>query len=195
MLLAFAVFAVRSASRYQHDAQMPSASGTPQVYGHVQKFSFTDEDGKPFDSVNLNGKVWVADFFFTRCPGTCLSMAKSMLAVRKDLGPLATEIPTVSLTMDAEFDTPAVLKQYHQARADGVSNWYFLTGKKEDILKLSRESFMLAAQEKIQDDGDILHSTHFVLVDKQMQIRGFYDGLDAEQVKRLSADAKKLAAE
>ena len=194
LLLTFAVFTVRSAARYQHEAQLLTPDkDAPQIYGHVQKFAFTDEDGKPFDSAQLNGKVWIADFFFTRCPGTCLSMAKAMRGLRQDLGPLAGAIPTVSLTMDSEFDSPSVLKEYHQSRADGLSNWFFLTGNKDAIMRLSRESFMLAAQEKIRDDGDILHSTHFVLIDKQMQIRGFYDGLDAAQVQRLTTDARKLA--
>lgn len=159
-------------------------------YYPVPEFSLTDQNGKAVTLGDLNGKVWVADFIFTNCGGTCPSLTERM---RRLQDTLPAEVRLVSFTVDPSRDTPAVLAEYaRQHRADG-DRWIFLTGDKEALYELSIKGFKLALEESGGSDVEpITHSTRFALVDREGQIRGYYGGTEDAELQRLSADVKKL---
>jgi protein SCO1/2 len=162
-----------------------SAAPLPS-YGRVPEFQLTAQNSQPFDSRVLSGKIWVADFIFTNCPGPCPRMTSQMKQVLR-----ATEdspkVRFVSISVDPKRDTPDVLASYAQKFHADTSRWSFLTGPRDTIQHLSRNVFMLG-----DVDDTLQHSTRFVLVDGAANIRGFYDTSDPGSVPRLIGDIKSL---
>jgi protein SCO1/2 len=156
-------------------------------YGVIPEFTLTDQSGREFHSTErLKGKVWVANFIFTSCPGPCPRMSGQMRELRdaaKDL-----DVRLVSFTIDPARDTPPVLASYGKRFGADPDRWYFLTGTQADLHKLSRHAFMLG-----DIDGTLEHSTRFVLLDKDSSIRGFYDSSDPEKMAALVKDMRALA--
>ena len=159
-------------------------------YYPVPEFSLVERSGKTVTRHDLAGKVWVADFIFTNCGGTCPMMSEEMRKLQDVLPP---EIHMVSFTVDPSRDTAEVLAKYAQKFGADENRWWFLTGERQALYDLSIKGFKLA----LEDTGGtrtepITHSTRFALVDRQGMIRGYYGGTEDEELKRLSADAKKL---
>ena len=158
-------------------------------YAAVPDFTLTDQTGAEFVSADaLRHQVWVADFFFTNCPGPCPRMSSQMHQVQTALA--GAGIKLVSFTVDPARDTPEALKQYagHFQAQPGV--WFFLTGAQKTLQHLSRDVFLLG-----NVDGSLDHSTRFVLVDRTSRIRGYYLTSEADAIPRLIADAKGLLRE
>jgi protein SCO1 len=158
--------------------------------GVVQDFTLTGQDGREFHSAaTLRGKVWIADFIFTHCPGPCPRMSSRMHKLQGELGGSGS-FRFVSFTVDPARDTPAVLAEYGKqfGARDGV--WYFLTSSQAALQQLARYTFKLA-----DVDGELEHSTRLVLIDKFGRIRGYYPSESAEQLPQLIADAKGLVHE
>lgn len=153
--------------------------------GAVEPFKLTDQSNRPFDSASLNGKVWIADFMFTTCPGPCPRMSSQMHQVQKELE--VQGIQLVSFTVDPERDTPAVLAEYGAKFKAAPGVWHFLTGAQADLNHLAKDVFKLGVV-----DGSLEHSTRFVLIDRKGQIRGYYLTSDADAIPRLIADARAL---
>ncbi|MBI1979928.1 MAG: DUF420 domain-containing protein, partial [Elusimicrobia bacterium] len=156
--------------------------------GEVQDFMLTESDGKNFSKSDLRGKVWIANFILTRCQGPCPILSSRMAGLQKEVHP---ETALVSFSVDPEYDTPVILSLYAQnyrARA----NWFFLTGNPADIRNLLRNSFHVGTE---GTGPQMIHSLLFALVDAQGKIRGYYNGTDLEEIKRISRDAKILHAE
>src|SRR4051812_15425954 len=109
----------------------PTAEGGLDVLFDAPKFKLTDQDGKPFDSEQLKGQVWVAALIFTNCPGVCPSMTEKMKKLQEAVP--SKNVQLVSFTVDPERDTPAVLKQYAQRFNADESRWHFLTGAKDTM--------------------------------------------------------------
>lgn len=153
----------------------------------VPEFRLTNQRGEPFGTLELRGRVWIADFVFTRCQGPCPMMSYRMKQLQERLPP---EILLVSFSVDPRYDTPEVLREYAR-RYDAVEGrWWFLTGGKEEIHKLSMEGFKLAAGEEFEKDASlIIHDERFVLVDREGRIRGYYMGTEPEEMARLRKDA------
>jgi protein SCO1 len=156
-------------------------------YGVIPDFTLVDQAGREFRSKErLKGKVWVANFIFTNCPGPCPRMSRQMRDLRdaaKDL-----DVRLVSFTIDPARDTPPVLASYSKRFGADPDRWYFLTGSQADLHKLSRHAFMLG-----DIDGTLEHSTRFVLLDRNSSIRGFYDSSDSEKMAALVKDIRALA--
>jgi protein SCO1/2 len=153
-------------------------------------FSLTDQTGAAVTLNDLKGKVWVADFIFTNCGGTCPVMTEKMRALQNVLPP---EVRMASFTVDPDRDTPKVLAAYAAEHGATRDRWLFLTGEKQALHDLCIKGFKLPLDESGGTVTEpIAHSTRFVLVDKQGEIRGYYSGTEAEELDRLSADAKKL---
>lgn len=159
------------------------------VLGQVGSFVLTDADGKTFDSQQLYGKVWIANFFFTTCSDICPMMTKHMASLSRTFEQVPA-VKLVSFTVNPENDSPQVLKAYSEPLNKGKGNWYFLTGKREDIQAITVERFKLG---KI--DEPIFHSSYFPLVDRTGNIRGYYEGTSAEDINRLFKDASVLLKE
>lgn len=162
-------------------------------YGSVPWFQLINQKGQTFGSRNLSGKIWIADFIYTTCPGPCPMISSRMSEMQKPLE--KTDVHFVSFSVDPEKDTPEMLREYAnrlQARPD---RWDFLTGPKSQIYDLSQHGFKLAAAERGGENGEPLHSTRMILVDRRGQIRGYYDATEADAITRLLADTNHLLRE
>jgi protein SCO1/2 len=166
--------------------------GEPELtrYYPLPDFSLTDQTDKTVTLADLKGKVWIADFIFTNCGGTCPMMTDQM---RKLKDALPAGIRMVSITVDPDRDTPKALAAYAAERGAARDRWLFLTGEKQALYDLCVKGFKLPIDDSSGTPAEpIAHSTRFVLVDKQGEIRGYYSATENEDLNRLSADAKKL---
>jgi protein SCO1/2 len=150
------------------------------VYGQVPDFQLTTQAGTAFNSQELRGRIWVADFIYTTCSGPCPMMSSKMRRLQSS----DPNLLLLSFSVDPEHDTPEVLAAYAK-RFNAQQNWYFLTGGRDTLQKLSREAFKLS-------DLGMTHSTRFVLVDGKGQIRGYYGTSDEDTASRLLADVRRL---
>ena len=165
--------------------QNPSSNLT--AHDSVPHFALTDQRGTTMTSADLQGKIWIADFIFTRCVAACPLMTDKMARLQKEF---ATEnVYFVSVSVDPGYDTPEVLSRYADRFGVDQDKWYFLTGEKNTIYQLSHNGFNLAVG---QQKSEILHSSRFVLVDHQGQIRGYYDSNESEALQKLRQDIKTL---
>jgi protein SCO1/2 len=165
------------------------------VLGRLPAFALLESGGGDLTRDALLGRVWVADFIFTRCAGVCPAMTARMARLRREVPP---DVGLVSFTVDPVHDTPAVLADY--ARGFGAdASWLFVTGPRDALYGLATEGFKLAAMElppgQQSDDGPFLHSSKFVLVDARARIRGYYDSADEQAMAALRADLARVAAE
>jgi protein SCO1/2 len=159
------------------------------VYGNIPQFELTAQNGQPFHSQVLAGKIWVADFIYTTCPGPCPRMTSQMREVEDAVLQLP-DVRLVSFTIDPANDTPSVLADYAKTHGASSSVWYFLTGTVSTLQMLDRDAFKLG-----DIDGTLQHSTRFVLVDRQGRIRGYYDTSDASSIPKVISDIRALARE
>lgn len=159
-------------------------------YGAVQNLSLTERNGRGLSLAELSGRVWIADFIFTRCQTVCPFMSQAMSELQKNL-PL--EITLVSFSVDPEYDTPKRLSRYAKSLGADEGRWLFLTGGKKAIWELTAKSFHLTAAEAPKGAIDpIMHSTQFALVDQEGKIRGYYDATDSGDFERLKKNALSL---
>ncbi|MFN0206869.1 MAG: SCO family protein [Planctomycetota bacterium] len=162
-------------------------------YGKVPPFKFTNHLGVEFTENDLAGKVWIADFVFTRCAGPCPAMSAEMSRLRSDLKELKN-VEFVSFSVDPNYDTPEVLKNYASYYGGAGEGWHLITGAQKELFKLAVATFKVtAALEDPNDPTNIAHSTRFFLIDRDLVIRGRYASEEREQMSGLRADAKILA--
>jgi protein SCO1/2 len=159
------------------------------VIGKIPAFSFTDSHGDEINRRNLDGKVWVADFIFTTCTMACPVMTGNMNIVHKEFRN-NNDVRIVSISVYPEYDTPEVLAEYASRYDANTDRWHFLTGPEEDVKKLIKNGFKMGDYEDI-----IFHSERFALVDKKGQIRGYYSGMQTDDMKNLKKDINILLAE
>ncbi len=161
-------------------------------------FALTDQSGAQFGTQALQGKVWVANFIFTRCMATCPVQTAQMAQLQQRLKSHArwSDISLVSISVDPQYDQPSVLQQYARNSGADERNWRFLTGQREQIWQLSKDGFKLPVGENPgNEDMPLFHAPHLVLVDWQGRVRGYYDGLTAEGVERLARGLDKVLEE
>jgi protein SCO1 len=166
---------------------------TISAYGTVPGFQLTNQYGQPFGSSQLSGKIWIADFVYTTCPGPCPMISSRMSELQKPLE--KTDVHLVSFSVDPEKDTPEVLRAYADKLQAEPGRWDFLTGAKSAIYKLSHDSFKLAVSDGSDAQGVPVHSTRMVLIDRHAQIRGYYDATEPEAITKLVADTSHLLRE
>jgi len=174
------------------------------VLAPVADFSLTNQNNAAVSLADLRGKVWVADIIFTRCPGPCLRMTRQMKELQDALSQ-DNSTRLVSLTTDADNDTPEVLKAYATKYGADASRWMFLTGTKKQINNLAVDSLKLSAvekkpEERVTPEDLWVHSTIFVIIDKRAQLRGIFQtgGDDVSwpsEKKKLLAAVKQLESE
>jgi protein SCO1/2 len=157
------------------------------------QFTFTAQDGKTVSSEDFKGKIWVANFIFTRCAGPCPMMTSRMAEVNQALGNKATDVELVSITVDPEYDTPEVLKKYGEQAGASPDRWKFLTGPKEQVETVVMKGFLQALGR--EPSGAPIHSTRFVLVDREGWMRSFLEGSDPELPQKLLMDIGDLLRE
>ena len=169
------------------------ASRAMQFYGSVPPFQLVNQNGQAFGSNQLAGKIWIADFIFTACPGPCPMISSRMSELQKPLG--KTDVHLVSFSVDPEKDTPEVLRGYAEKLHAQPQRWDFLTGPKATIYDLSKNGFKLGVSDGSEEAGVPVHSTRMILVDRHGEIRGYYDALEADAVTKLLADTSHLLRE
>ena len=157
----------------------------------VPEFSLTDQNGQTVTNADLRGKIWIADFIFTRCAGPCPLMTARMLEMQKALVK-TPEVKLVSVTVDPEYDTPEVLKAYAEANFADPERWKFLTGDKAVIEKLVTEGFM---QHLSEEGGEPVHGTMFLIVDGNGMVRSARMLEDPELIPKVLTDTGNLLRE
>jgi len=167
-------------------------------FGPVADFTLTERSGQTIRCQDLRGKVWVASFLFTRCCTGCPRISADLLQLQKDLAN-EERVLIVSFTVDPEYDTPAVLKSYADGLGADPKRWLFLTGEQEEIYRLIRDSFHLAAEqnqgEARKPGNEVTHANRLVVVDRQGHIRGLdFDGTKPEDLPRLKQRIEELVS-
>jgi protein SCO1/2 len=162
-------------------------------YGTVPNFQLTNQNNQPFGSTQLAGKIWIADFIFTSCPGPCPMVSSRMSELQRPLE--KTDVHLVSFSVDPEKDTPEVLRGYADKLKAQPARWDFLTGPKSTIYDLSKNGFKLAVSDGSEEAGVPVHSTRMVLVDRHGVIRGYYEATAADAVTKVLADTSHLLRE
>jgi protein SCO1/2 len=169
------------------------AQRTVSSYGTAPNFQLMNQEGQPFGSAQLAGKIWIADFIYTSCPGPCPMISTRMSELQKPLE--KTDVHLVSFSVDPTRDTPEVLRSYAEKLHTEPKRWDFLTGPKSAIYDLSRNGFKLAVSDGSKEAGIPVHSTRMVLVDRRGEIRGYYEATEADTVTKLLADTSHLLRE
>lgn len=168
-------------------------------YSHIHTippFSFTDQNGETVTEKTVDGKIYVADFFFTRCVSICPKMTENLLMVQKHFEN-DMDVMILSHSVTPDMDSVTVLRKYAQKR--GVVNngkWRMLTGKQEDIYRLAKKEYY--AGDTIgyyQTGNEFLHTENFILLDRKRRIRGVYNGTLKIEIDRLIQDIETLKSE
>jgi protein SCO1 len=167
--------------------------------GHrVGNFSFLNQDGKTITEKEVEGKVYVAEYFFTTCGTICPKMNDQMRRIQFEFAG-NDAVRLMSFTVDPEVDTVAQMKRYAEDHGAKSGQWHFLTGSKEDLYQLARKSFFILKPAEAKNLGDVgsdfIHTNNFVLVDRIGRIRGYYDGTNKNEVDELMLDINRLLAE
>ena len=166
----------------------------------ISSMDLVDQEGEPVNLQTFRGQPWFANIIFTRCPGPCARMTQKMRQLQEALPAEASEVQLVSLTTDPDFDTPEVLSQYARKFQADTRSWKFLTGTKEEIVRVSTQEWLLVMIEKGEAEREspndiFLHSTLTVLMDGLGRIRGTYEILEEGQLEEALADLQRLLQE
>ena len=159
-------------------------------YHKISDFKLTNQNGKEITQANYKDKIYVADFFFTTCQDICPVMTKNMYQLQEELKN-DNQILLLSHTVIPEVDTVEQLKKYAIENNVDDSKWNLVTGDKKQIYELARKSY-LAVEDSNYSQYDMIHTENFMLIDKERQIRGFYDGTNSEEINRLLKDIEIL---
>ena len=157
----------------------------------IADFAFVNQDGDIVTNSSFKNKIYVADFFFINCPSICPEMSKQMFRIYEKFLK-NDQVSLLSHTIDPEYDTVAALANYARLLGVNSEKWQFVTGDKEQIYDIGETSYMVVANENENAPGGFIHSGAFLLIDKERQIRGVYDGTVASQVDLLIKDINKL---
>ncbi len=180
----------------QLDERLVDESVQGKGIGHTTlPFALLNQYGDSITDADVEGKIVIADFFFTTCPGICKDMAVQMRRLQEAFKDNPSII-LLSHSVTPEIDTVAQLYDYANMQGAIKGKWHLMTGDKPQIYKLARQSYFAVLDEGGNgDEDDFIHTENFVLVDKQKRIRGFYDGTVAEDIDRLMEDVRLLLVE
>ncbi|MEM9647447.1 MAG: SCO family protein [Bacteroidota bacterium] len=162
-------------------------------YHTIADFELTNQNGKTITQDTYQDKIYVADFFFTTCPTICPIMTKNMAEIQKSILD-DDDVMLLSHSVTPAIDSVAQLKKYAQEKGVIDNKWNLVTGEKKQIYELARKSYLAV---KTDGDGgpyDMIHTENFILVDKERRIRGFYDGTNPKEIKKLLKDLQILRA-
>jgi len=161
----------------------------------IPSFSFTDQEGATITDETFDNKIYVADFFFTTCPGICLKMTANM-SVLQDEFKEDGDVLLLSHSVTPKADSVAVLKKYAVENGVISKKWHLVTGERSEIYDLGRNSYFVEEDlGETKTDEDFLHTENFVLIDKNKHIRGIYNGLNKTAIQQLIADIQTLKQE
>jgi protein SCO1/2 len=164
------------------------------VLSTVPAFAFVDQDGKAFGSQSMLGKIWVANFIFTRCPNICPKFTAKMGSLQDKSAGVMPQLALVSFTVDPEHDTPEVLKAYGEKHRADFARWTFARGARTELENVIKNGML-----QPMDPGDgvdlnsVVHGSYFALVDGQLRVRGVYRFTEPGSVDDMLRDAQVLA--
>ena len=157
----------------------------------IADFAFTNQNGKTITQNDYEGKIYVADFFFTTCPTICPMMTDNMVWLQEKIKN-NPKVMLLSHSVTPDIDSVPVLKAYAQKKGVLDSKWNLVTGDKKDIYYIARKSYLAVKTGKPSELYNMVHTENFVLVDQKRRVRGFYDGTKREEVEKLLADINFL---
>lgn len=181
----------------QREAVTKTVNGktiTDSVDHTIPDFKFVSQYGDTVTSKTLDGKIYVADFFFTSCPTICPKMKVQLKRVYEKFKD-NPDVVLLSHTIDPAHDSVPVLKEFADNLGVTGRQWLFVTGDQEKIYEIGQNSYMVTAQQDSSAPGGVVHSGAFILVDKAKHVRGLYDGTTEEGVDKLMNDLNRLLAE
>ena len=166
------------------------------VLNYVPRFSFSDQEGKTITEKDLQGKVYVAEYFFTTCHGICPKMNTNMKKVASDFAG-EPNFRILSYTVDPETDSVGRMKHYADSMGADPRKWYFLTGRKDSLYHLARSGYLLddPKNNAINIQQQFLHTQFMALVDKGGRVRKIYDGLKKDELEEMEMDISTLLKE
>lgn len=171
------------------------------IYGNpghkIEAFSFTDQEGKTVTQDDIKGKIFVVEYFFTTCKGICPKMNENMVKVYEAFRG-SNDVMILSHTVDPKKDTVQAMKAYSLRFDADPKQWKFLTGDKKELYEKARNSYLVTAVDdtaSVDIESDFIHTDHFVLVDRDGQIRGTYEGTKIGSINQLIGDIKELLKE
>ena len=166
------------------------------VLSNVPVFSFSDQDGKMITNKDVDGKVYVAEYFFTTCKGICPKLNANVKDVAKDFANEA-DFRVLSYTVDPETDSVARMKVYADSLGADPTRWFFLTGRKDSLYHLARNGYLLddPKNNAANIDEQFLHTQFVALVDKGGRVRKIYDGLKKDELAEMEKDIRNLLKE
>jgi protein SCO1/2 len=197
----FIIFLNTGKNTYQLE-RFRDVEGNPTKYllnedGQPHKlppFSFTDQDGKTITEKDIEGKVVIADYIFTRCQTICPKMSSNLESVQRAFAD-NPNVVLLSHTVDPEYDTVQVLNSYAKVHGAISGKWHFLTGEKEKLYKQASEGYKIVASEEANGPDAFVHSDRIVLLDRNGYIRGYYNGTDSMQIDTLILETKIVLSE
>ena len=157
----------------------------------IADFELINQNGEIITNKNYENKIYVADFFFTRCKNICISMAYNMSELQeyyKD----DTDMMFLSHSVTPGMDSVSVLKKYALNKGVIDKKWNLTTGSKKHIYELARKSYMAVVEGGNGGEDDFIHTEQFVLIDKERRIRGYYDGTEKKDMDKLKKDVVLL---
>ena len=160
----------------------------------IANFSFINQNGKTITQKDYEGKIYVADFFFTTCGSICPKMTANLAEVQKAIAK-NPKVMLLSHTVMPDIDSVSVLKAYALKNGVDDKKWNLVTGDKKDIYSMARKSYLAVKLGKPGELYDMVHTENFVLVDAQKRVRGFYDGTNQDDIKRLIEDIDWLSSQ
>ncbi len=164
------------------------------IYQTIQPFSYFNQDSILVTEKDFDGKIYVADFFFTSCNTICPIMHRNMLDVYKKFKD-NPKVKLLSHSIDIKYDLPSRLKIYATKLGIEGNQWDFVHGSRDSIFNIAAKNYLVSAFEDSTDPQGLVHQGWFILVDTKKQLRGAYDGTKADQVKLLMEDMDKLLME
>ena len=164
------------------------------IHHRIPEFEFVNQEGMKYALSDIEGKIAVVDFFFSYCPSICPKMTRNIQDVA-ELYLNDPDLQIVSFSVDPERDTPARLAEFADLYHADSEQWNFLTGDKRKLYHLARKGFFLSATDGDGGPNDFIHSENVVLIDRQGQIRGYYNGTDKAAMLDLIKDITKLKKE
>lgn len=192
---------LRGFTQNRYDIPVYFEEGVEDPFGHcdhaegqqhyIPEFTFVSQDSTSVGRDDMEGKITIVDFFFTSCPSICPIMSNEMQRVQDAFRDEAT-VQIFSVSIDPEYDTPAVLAEYAAKHEAAKDKWFFLNGPKEQAYDLARCGFALPIVDGKGNPEDFVHSDKFILVDEAGRIRGYYSGTQREGVDKLILETKIL---
>jgi protein SCO1/2 len=169
-------------------------TGKDTTYRTIPDFKFLNQDSTIVTHKDFEGKIYVADFFFTSCPTICPVMHRNLLKVY-DKYKDNPEVKLASHTIDVKYDTPSRMKEYAHKLGVTGEQWEFLWGTRDSIYAIAERNYLVTVGADNKAAGGFIHQGYLVLVDKHRRVRGYYDGTVEEQVKQLMDDMDVLLEE